>query len=211
MVSRETPALPGWLEPARKGIETYHDLLAGPGIDRGLIGPREAERLWDRHILNCAVVADPDLGLIPQGSTVADVGSGAGLPGLVWAIARPDIQCILVEPLLRRATFLMEAIGDLGVGNRVRVERGRAEDLLRTGWVPVGVATARAVAPLAKLAAWTLPLVAPDGVLLALKGASVQEEIDASGLARAQVVLCGTGVVDPPTTVVVVPAAQSPQ
>lgn len=211
MVSRETPPLPGWLEPAREGLETYHDLLAGPGIDRGLVGPREADRLWDRHILNCAVVADPGLGLLPEGTTVADVGSGAGLPGLVWAIVRPDIQCILVEPLLRRATFLTEALGVLELGDRVRVERGRAEDLVRTGWVPVGVATARAVAPLAKLASWTLPLVAPDGVLLALKGASAQEEIDASGLARARVVLCGAGVVDPPTTVVVVPAAQSPQ
>ena len=208
MVSRETPALPGWLEPARQGLETYHDLLAGPGIDRGLIGPREAERLWDRHILNCAVVADPSLGLIPQGTTVADVGSGAGLPGLVWAIARPDIQCILVEPLLRRATFLAEALEVLDLGVRVRVERGRAEDLIRTGWVPVGVATARAVAPLTKLASWTLPLLAPGGVLLALKGASAQEEIEASGLSQARVVVCGAGVVDPPTTVVVVPAAQ---
>lgn len=211
MVSRETPPLPRWLEPARTGLELYHDLLAGPGIDRGLIGPREADRLWDRHILNCVVVADPDLGLIPHGTAVADVGSGAGLPGLVWAIARPDIRCILIEPLLRRAIFLTGAIEDLGVGGRVRVERVRAEDLSRTGWEPVEVATARAVAPLAKLAAWTLPLVAPDGVLLALKGASVQEEIDASGLARAQVVHCGTGVVDPPTTVVVVPVAQSSQ
>jgi len=211
VVSRETPALPGWLEPARTGLETYHNLLAGPGIERGLIGPREADRLWDRHILNCAVVADPNLGLIPQGTTVADVGSGAGLPGLVWAIARPDIRCILVEPLLRRATFLSEALEVLGLGDRVRVERGRAEDLVRTGWVPVGVATARAVAPLAKLAAWTLPLVTPEGVLLALKGASAQEEIDESGLDHARVVLCGTGVVGPPTTVVVVSAAQSPQ
>jgi 16S rRNA (guanine527-N7)-methyltransferase len=208
VVSRETPALPGWLEPARQGLEAYHDLLAGPGIDRGLIGPREAERLWDRHILNCAVVADPSLGLIPQGTTVADVGSGAGLPGLVWAIARPDIQCILVEPLLRRATFLAEALEVLDLGVRVRVERGRAEDLIRTGWVPVGVATARAVAPLTKLASWTLPLLAPGGVLLALKGASAQEEIEASGLSQARVVVCGAGVVDPPTTVVVVPAAQ---
>jgi 16S rRNA (guanine527-N7)-methyltransferase len=90
----------------------------------------------------------------------------------------------------------------------VRVERGRAEDLIRTGWVPVGVATARAVAPLTKLASWTLPLLAPGGVLLALKGASAQEEIEASGLSQARVVVCGAGVVDPPTTVVVVPAAQ---
>jgi len=196
------------LEPTRQGLETYHDLLAGPGIDRGLIGPREAERLWDRHILNCAVVADPDLGLIGPGTTVADVGSGAGLPGLVWAIARPDIECVLVEPLLRRATFLSEALEALGLGDRVRVERGRAEDLVRGGWQPVGVATARAVAPRAKLASWSLPLLVPEGVLLALKGASAQEEIDASGLAHARVVLCGVGVVDPPTTVVVVPAAQ---
>lgn len=208
MVSRETPALPTWLEPTRGGLTTYHDLLQGPGIDRGLIGPREADRLWERHLLNCAVVADPDLGLIPPQATVADVGSGAGLPGLVWAIARPDITCVLVEPLLRRATFLTEAVAALGLGDRARVERGRAEDLVRSGWQPVSVVTARAVAPLPKLMSWTMPLLAPGGTLVALKGASAEEEIVAAGVARARVVRCGEGVVDPPTTVVMVTAAE---
>ncbi len=208
MVSRETPALPPWLEPSRGGLTTYHDLLQGPGIERGLIGPREADRLWDRHILNCAVVADPALGLIPTGASVADVGSGAGLPGLVWAIARPDITCVLVEPLLRRATFLTEAVIALDLTSRVRVERGRAEDLVRTGWQPVSVVTARAVAPLPKLMAWTMPLLAPGGSLVALKGAAAEEEVEAAGVDSARVVRCGGGVVDPLTTVVVVTAAE---
>lgn len=208
MVSRETPALPTWLEPTRGGLTTYHDLLRGPGIERGLIGPREADRLWERHLLNCAVVADPGLGLIPAQATVADVGSGAGLPGLVWAIVRPDITCVLVEPLLRRATFLTEAVDALGLGDRVRVERGRAEDLIRSGWQPVSVVTARAVAPLPKLMSWTMPLLATGGTLVALKGASAEEEIEAAGVAHARVVRCGEGVVDPPTTVVVVTAAE---
>ncbi len=208
VVSRETPALPPWLEPSRDGLTTYHDLLQGPGIERGLIGPREADRLWDRHILNCAVVADPALGLIPTGASVADVGSGAGLPGLVWAIARPDITCVLVEPLLRRATFLTEAVIALDLASRVRVERGRAEDLVRTGWQPVSVVTARAVAPLPKLMAWTMPLLVPGGSLVALKGAAAEEEVEAAGVDSARVVRCGDGVVDPLTTVVVVTAAE---
>jgi 16S rRNA (guanine527-N7)-methyltransferase len=205
------PILPLWLEPAKVGLVGYSELLAGPGTERGLIGPREIPRLWDRHILNCAVVADPATGLIPTGCVVADVGSGAGLPGLVWALARPDISVVLVEPLLRRATFLTEAIIELGLTSRVQVVRARAEDLPGSpDWVGVDVVTARAVAPMDKLVGWTLPLARRGGTLLALKGASAREEVDSAGAALAaagvvevEVVTLGAGVVDPLTTVVV--------
>lgn len=205
------PVLPLWLEPARASLSGYADLLAGPGTERGLIGPREIPRLWDRHILNCAVVADPALGLIPSGSVVADVGSGAGLPGLVWALARPDISVILVEPLLRRATFLTEAVAHLGVADRVVVVRSRAEDLPGSPeWGGADVVTARAVASMDKLVGWTLPLARRGGSLVALKGASAQEEVDAAaavlaaaGVVEVEVRTVGEGVVDPLTTVVV--------
>jgi 16S rRNA (guanine527-N7)-methyltransferase len=207
----EDPVLPSWLEPARVPLTGYADLLAGPGTERGLIGPREIPRIWDRHILNCAVVADPALGLIPAESVVADVGSGAGLPGLVWALVRPDIKVILLEPLLRRATFLTEAVAELGVADRVVVVRARAEDLPgRADWAGADIVTARAVASMDKLVGWTLPLARSGGTLVALKGASAQEEVDAAGpaLAAAGVVevevrTVGAGVVDPLTTVVV--------
>ncbi|MHB1066737.1 MAG: 16S rRNA (guanine(527)-N(7))-methyltransferase RsmG, partial [Candidatus Nanopelagicales bacterium] len=115
MVSRETdpPDLPDWLGPYAEPLRVFADLLAGPGVERGLIGPREVARLWERHLLNCAVVAEPSTGLVPQGASVADVGSGAGLPGLVWAIVRPDITVRLLEPLLRRTVFLNEAVAAL--------------------------------------------------------------------------------------------------
>ena len=156
-------------------------------MERGLIGPREVDRLWQRHILNCAVVADPDRTFVPAGALVADVGSGAGLPGVVWALCRPDISMVLVEPLLRRATFLTEAVIELGLQTRVDVRRERAEDLVRTtGWRPVGVVTARAVAPLPKLLGWTVPLLAPEGRLVALKGSSASTEVDsAADVARS--------------------------
>jgi 16S rRNA (guanine527-N7)-methyltransferase len=209
-VSRETlgpaPDWPAWLAPAADGLAAYARLLAGAGVERGLIGPREVPRLWDRHLLNCAVVADPAVGLVPDGVTVADIGSGAGLPGLVWALARPDLRVVLVEPLLRRATFLSEAVAALGLGDRVEVRRARAEEL--SGGL-ADVVTARAVAPLDRLAVWTMPLVRVGGSLVALKGASVEDEVAAAGaLVRAlggtqvEVVRCGVGVVEPPTTVV---------
>lgn len=205
------PVLPVWLEPARASLTGYAELLAGPGTERGLIGPREIPRIWDRHILNCAVVADPALGLIPPGSVVADVGSGAGLPGLVWALARPDISVVLVEPLLRRATFLTEAVTQLGVSDRVVVIRARAEDLPgNPEWAGADVVTARAVAAMDKLVGWTLPLARRGGTLVALKGASAQEEVDAAagvlaaaGVVEVEVRTVGEGVVDPLTTVVV--------
>lgn len=191
-VSRETPAL--------KDLEA---LLAGPGIERGLIGPREADRLWERHILNCAVVAE-DRELVPEQATVVDVGSGAGLPGIVWALVRPDLRVTLVESLQRRTRFLDELVQELGLGERVTVIRERAENVAPGAWQ---IATARAVAPLPRLLPWLAPL-ATDSVL-ALKGRSAADEVaEAAAVARgldlapAEILAVGSGVIDPPTTVV---------
>ena len=179
----------------------YAELLATDGVVRGLIGPREVARLWSRHLANCAVLEE----LVPDGAVVADVGSGAGLPGLPLAIVRPDLRVVLVEPLLRRATFLGEAVAALGLDERVEVVRGRAEDQT----LAVDVVTARAVAPLDRLAGWTLPLARVGGTLLALKGDGAADEVAASAAAlerlgggQIEVLTCGAGVVDPPTTVV---------
>lgn len=151
--------------------ERYHDLLAGQGIEWGLIGPREVDRLWERHILNSVALAD----LMPQGAQVCDVGSGAGLPGVPLAIARPDLGMTLLEPLLRRSNFLTEVVDKLGITDHVGVERGRAEDFDGD----FDVVTSRAVAPLAKLLPWCLDLIGPSGELVALKGASVADEVKA--------------------------------
>lgn len=207
------PALPAWLADAATGLQAYADLLAAAGVTRGMIGPREVPRLWERHLLNCAVVAEPDAGLIRAGAKVADVGSGAGLPGLVWALARPDIEVLLIEPLLRRATFLEEAIAQLGLGARVSVSRTRAEACTDDPtWRPRDVVTARAVAALPVLLAWMVPLVSPSGTLLALKGQRAGDELHAVAqdptlveIRRAWefgIIEVGVGVVDPPTTVV---------
>lgn len=153
--------------------EHYAALLATDGVVRGLIGPREAPRLWERHLLNCAVLAD----LLPEDATVCDIGSGAGLPGLVLAIARPDLRVTLVEPLLRRTTFLEEAVAELGL-DQVEVVRGRAEIL--HGERRFDVVTSRAVAPMERLLGWSMPLVEPHGALVAMKGSSVAEEIEAA-------------------------------
>jgi 16S rRNA (guanine527-N7)-methyltransferase len=218
MVSRETsgdeiPPLPPWMATSALGLVRYAEILTGPGIERGLLGPREAPRIWDRHILNCAVVADPGLGLIPTGATVADIGSGAGLPGLVWSLVRPDLTVVLIESLLRRATFLTECVHELGLADRVQVVRDRAESVSggpkgrRPG--TVGVVTARAVAPLGTLAEWGAPLLTEGGLLIALKGESAIEEVERDrqmvesfGLEDIQVLHVGQGVVDPTTTVV---------
>jgi 16S rRNA (guanine527-N7)-methyltransferase len=154
-------------------LERYAALLAGPGVERGLLGPRETPRLWERHVLNCVGPA----ALAAPGDLVVDVGSGAGLPGLVVAALRPDVRVLLVEPLLRRATFLSEAVVELGLGG-VEVRRARAEDL--TEAVAADLAVARAVAPLERLAGWTLPLLREGGRLVALKGASAEKELAAS-------------------------------
>jgi 16S rRNA (guanine527-N7)-methyltransferase len=184
--------------------EAYANLLIIDGVVRGLVGPREAPRVWDRHLLNCAVLAEK----IPLGASVLDVGSGAGLPGIVLAVARPDLSITLVEPLARRTTFLSEAVTTLGLRAAVTVVRARAEDLVG-GSPTADVVTARAVAPLDRLAAWCLPLVTIGGRLLAIKGASVLDEVaehrDAIGRlggSEPLIARCGVGLVDPPTTIV---------
>lgn len=183
----------------------YHAWLADQATLRGLIGPREVPRLWERHILNCAVLSE----VVPEGAIVADIGSGAGLPGIPLAIARPDATVILVEPLLRRTTFLDEVVADLGLAN-VRVVRGRAEDkAIRKDVGAVDVVTSRAVAPLGKLAGWSLPFVKSGGRMIAMKGSSAAEEIErderlirkARGDAP-EIIEIGRGVVDTPTFVV---------
>lgn len=144
--------------------------LASDGVIRGLVGPREVPRLWDRHLLNCAVLSD----VIPASATVADLGAGAGLPGIVLAIARPDVHVTLVEPLLRRTTFLHEVVEELRLVNAT-VHRGRAESL--HGLATFDVVTSRALAPLERLLAWSMPLVGEHGVMVAMKGSSVATEI----------------------------------
>jgi 16S rRNA (guanine(527)-N(7))-methyltransferase RsmG len=184
--------------------ERYVSLLAGAGIERGLIGPGEKHRLWDRHLLNCAVIHSA----IPIDCAVADVGSGAGLPGVVLAIVRPDLAMTLVEPQRRRTEFLHEVVADLGLPN-ISIRRARAQEL--AGELAVDVVTARAVAPLERLARWTLPLLSSGGRLIALKGRSVGTEIVRAvpvlrgmGAVSWWVGEYGSGIVDPPTRVAIV-------
>jgi 16S rRNA (guanine527-N7)-methyltransferase len=181
--------------------EAYVALLADTGISHGLIGPREAPRLWDRHVLNSAVVQP----VFAEGARVADVGSGAGLPGIPLAIARPDLQVVLVEPLLRRTVWLMSAIAELGLTN-VEVHRGRAESLW--GGQRFRHVTARAVARTGELARITLPLLETGGSLQALKGETAATELDEDadllrslGASRWSVSRFGAGIVDPETVV----------
>jgi 16S rRNA (guanine527-N7)-methyltransferase len=204
------------LEPPAEAAAVFGDrldlarefaaLLATQASARGLIGPREVGRLWDRHLLNCAVVAD----LLPPDARVVDVGSGAGLPGLVLAIRRPDLRVDLVEPQQRRVAFLDEAVDLLGLEASVRVVRGRAEE--RATLAEVGASewvTARAVAPLDRLVGWCLPMLRSGGWLLALKGASAavevrthQSAIRALGGRETSVVRCGDALLTEPTVVV---------
>ncbi len=153
-------------------VERYAALLADAGVERGLIGPREVPRLWDRHLLNSAVLSE----WVPPGVEVCDIGSGAGLPGLVLALARPDVRVTLVEPLLRRTVFLEEVVAELELAGQVEVVRARAEEV--HGRRTFDVVTSRAVAPLERLLGWSMPLVAPSGALLAMKGSSVAEEVE---------------------------------
>lgn len=184
----------------------YAELLGTTGIERGLLGPREGERIWHRHVLNCAVLAE----LIETGSRVVDVGSGAGLPGIPLAIARPDLDVVLVEPLARRIDWLRAAVRELGLD--ITTVRGRAEEReIRQQYQGADVVTARAVAPLGRLATWSLPLLRVGGELLAVKGASVESEIDRDaetvrslGGSSPRIVRCGARYVRPPSTVVIV-------
>jgi 16S rRNA (guanine527-N7)-methyltransferase len=162
----------------------YADLLTGAGVERGIVGPAEAERIWDRHLLNCGAVAR----LIPASSAVVDVGSGAGLPGIVLALLLPGATITLLEPMARRVDFLTECVAELGLGNAT-VLRGRAEDM--AGHMSVDVATARAVAPLDRLAGLMLGLLRTGGRALAIKGASAESE-----LARSRPVLARLGITD---------------
>ncbi|MFC4376511.1 16S rRNA (guanine(527)-N(7))-methyltransferase RsmG [Nocardia halotolerans] len=224
-MERELGALSAELEPPAAAARVFGDrldlarrycaALATAGVERGLIGPREVPRLWERHILNCAVVGE----LLEEGASVVDVGSGAGLPGIPLAIARPDLRITLVEPLLRRTVFLSEFIEEAGLD--VTVVRGRAE---QSGVIKeaggADVVTSRAVAPLAKLAHWSLPLLRDHGRMLALKGTSAAEELERDGaeLIRdgatdLRVVGCGAGIVEIPTLVIsaeLLPRAERP-
>jgi 16S rRNA (guanine527-N7)-methyltransferase len=189
-------------------VERYAEMLATDGVERGLIGPREVPRLWDRHLLNCAVLTE----ILPVGSRIVDVGSGAGLPGLVLACRRTDLRVDLLESLARRVAFLREAVAALELGAQVEVVHGRAED----GEVRASVGgapwvTARAVAPLDRLVRWCVPLLKPGGSLLAVKGAQAEAEMQAHkatirrlGGDRVSITTCGVGVVEPPVKVVVV-------
>lgn len=154
-------------------LSHYVDILASRGIDWGIIGPREADRLWERHVLNSLALVD----LIPKGIEVADVGSGGGLPGVPLAITRPDLRVTLIEPLLRRSEFLQGVVDELGLEDRVEVHRTRAEDARQK----FDAVTCRAVASLDKLLKWCSPLFLPDGTLYALKGVSAAEEVAAAG------------------------------
>ena len=190
----------------------YAELLADTAVTRGLIGPREVPRLWERHLLNCAVLGE----VVPDGVAVCDVGSGAGLPGIPLALVRPDLRITLLEPLLRRTRFLQEVTELLGLDQQVTVVRGRAEEVLGT-LEPVQVVTARAVAPLDRLAGWGVPLLRPYGEMLALKGESAEEELRASkaalhklGVTETEIVQVGADVVDPPATVVRAVVGESP-
>jgi 16S rRNA (guanine527-N7)-methyltransferase len=188
--------------PAFPLAERYAELLAGPGIVRGLLGPREGERLWERHLLNSALLAE----LVPRPSTLVDIGSGAGLPGLVLAMLLPDVQVTLVEPMARRVVFLGECVAALGLDN-VRIRRARAEEV--AGEFSADVVTARAVAPLDRLAGLAVPLVRPGGLVLAVKGERAAAEAAAAGpvlrklgVSDVAVVRAGTGWDCPATTVV---------
>lgn len=189
-------------------VERYAELLAGPGMDQGVLGPRELPRLWDRHLLNSAAVAE----ILPEGATVVDVGSGAGLPGIPLALVRPDLVMTLLEPMARRVAWLSRVIAELELP--VRVLRGRAEEReARRQCGESDVVTARAVAPLGRLVTWTMPLVRPGGIVAAMKGASAEQElardakdIRTAGGDDAHVVRCG--VAEAATFVVVVSRSQ---
>ena len=183
--------------------ERYAQLLATDGVTRGIIGPRETARLWDRHLVNCALVAE----FVPERGELVDIGSGAGLPGIVLALLRPSLHVVLLEPLLRRSVFLEECVRELGLPN-VAVIRARAEEKAAAG-ITADVATARAVASLEKLVGLAAGLLRPGGELIAIKGRSAAEELAAArpvltrlGVRSAEVLQAGHGRVVSATTIV---------
>ncbi|MDY6809967.1 MAG: 16S rRNA (guanine(527)-N(7))-methyltransferase RsmG [Actinomycetota bacterium] len=191
--------------PAIDRAERYCAALATDGVLLGLIGPREVPRLWERHILNCAVLGE----VIESSESVADIGSGAGLPGIPLALTRPDLSITLVEPLLRRSDFLDRMVADLDLD--VRVIRGRAEEkAVRADIAGADVVTSRAVAPLERLSKWSAPLIRGGGRLVAIKGSSAADEIERDadvarrhGIVDLHVQQCGSDVLHTPTTVVI--------
>jgi len=198
----------------RLGVaQRYAELLAGAGVERGLLGPREVGRLWDRHLLNSAAVGE----LLDPGERVIDIGSGAGLPGIPLAIARPDLGIVLLEPLLRRSEFLAEVVAELGL--TVEVVRGRAEEpWVRDQFGGQDAAVSRAVAALDKLTKWSMPLLQPGGRMLAIKGERAPEEVKAhrrvmaaSGAVDVRVVTCGANYLFPPSTVVLARRGKQPR
>ena len=164
-VSRET-LIERYFPNSKEAILAYAEFLSTAGIERGLIGPREGERIWERHIFNCLPVTQ----LLPQGASLFDIGSGAGLPGIVIALARPDLKVTLIEPLERRVEFLKEATA----GSSIEVIRGRAQDIKKSA----DFVTARAVAPLEKLKKMSWHMVKTGGSLLAMKGESASVEME---------------------------------
>jgi 16S rRNA (guanine527-N7)-methyltransferase len=169
-VSRET-LIERYFPERLDEIAAYAHFLTTAGIERGLIGPREGERIWERHIFNCLPVTE----LLPQGASLFDIGSGAGLPGIVIALARPDLSVTLIEPLERRVSFLNEAVAGLNLEtNKIEVIRGRAQDVKKSA----DFVTARAVAPLEKLKKMSWHMVKTGGSLLAMKGESASSEME---------------------------------
>ena len=186
---------------ALEGAQVFAGMLATRGVEHGLIGPHEVPRLWDRHLLNCAVVAEL---IDSKPATLVDIGSGAGLPGIVLAMLRPKLRVILLEPMERRCRFLTDCVAELGLDN-ASVLRARAQDAV----LRADVATARALAPLDRLAELAVGLVRPGGMVLAIKGETAADELRKArpvlkrlGVRSAEVVRAGQGKVIPATTVV---------
>jgi 16S rRNA (guanine527-N7)-methyltransferase len=204
-VSAAPEAAEALFGPALGRARRYAEILAGAGVERGLLGPREVDRLWDRHILNSAAVAE----LLGSGERIADIGSGAGLPGIPLALARSDLRLTLIEPLLRRSDFLREVADDLGL--EITIVRGRAEDrFVREQVGEMDAVVSRAVASLDKLAKWSVPLLRADGRMIAIKGERAEEEIQehrrvmaSLGAVDVRVMRCGADYLDPPVTAVV--------
>jgi 16S rRNA (guanine527-N7)-methyltransferase len=204
-VSAAPPAAENLFGSRLDRAERYAQILAGAGVERGLLGPREVGRLWDRHILNSAAIVE----LLDTGERIADIGSGAGLPGIPLALARPDLRLTLIEPLLRRSDFLREVADDLDLD--IEIVRGRAEERsVRQQVGEMDAVVSRAVASVDKLTKWSMPLLRPDGRMIAIKGERADEEIrehrrvmTSLGAVDVRVMRCGADFLDPPVTAVV--------